>query len=70
MSNSEKKVDRDASTDKDTSAKPGGAAADSSRQDHMTEDGKSLEAGSGNSLGDGMTAGGADRVQERRKLQD
>ena len=70
MTDSDKKVDRDASADKDTSAKPGGAAADASRRDHMTEDGKSLEAGSGNSLSDGMTAGGADRIQERRKLQD
>ena len=70
MTDSEKKVDRDVSAVKDTPAKPGGAAAHASRQDHMTEDGKSLEAGSGNSLGDGMTAGGADRVEERRKLQD
>lgn len=74
MTDSEKRVDRDASgekgrTDTATTTKPGDAA-DVSRPDHMTKDGKSLEAGSGNTLGDGMTAGGANRVQERRKLQD
>jgi|GEM_PF-3516615 len=74
MTDSEKRVDRDGPGEKGrtetaTKAKPGDAA-EASRPEHMTEDGKSLEAGSGNTLGDGMTAGGANRIQERRKLQD
>ena len=43
---------------------------DKPRERDMMQGNKSLAAGSGNTLGDGMTAGGADRVKERKVFKD
>lgn len=56
--------------DADPGATPDGPAGASSQEkrDFLTQDNKSLVAGSGNTLGDGRTAGGTSGIAERDKL--